>query len=373
MTVLLMGLGLLAFPSPGAGQSWAADVHSGRSSWPTVPLNAPVDQAMVGLRYASPWRTFQAGVSAPLKSGDLGWGMTALTQRISKRSGRFEWGVDGAGLIHAQRDPGVDGLGWGARGDLLPFLGSSLGPLVAEARSGLSVYRGSLGGTVWGRTLHPSELRISLPLSSSAVLASEVRHLRKSDEAYTGLGASLSVVRGRGGAWASIGQWVDGVPSGETSGSWGLGASLALASSTTVWASVRRDAFDPFYLSAGRSSWGIGLSHRLGSTRSLPAGPGVYPTPRERGRMTSGTLIRIPIGSAGRPPSVAGDFSAWTPIPMKRNGIWWEADLELSPGLHHLAFQRVDGSWFVPEAMPNRRPDGMGGWVAVVVIPDEER
>jgi hypothetical protein len=372
MAVMLMGLGgLLSIDArPAAGQGWAVDLQSGRSVWESVPLGSNGIQAGVGLRHSAPRRIFQAGLTAPLQSGNMGWGVASLTQRASVRTGRLEWGVDAAGLLHAQRDPGLDRLGWGVRGDFLPFVGSSLGPTVVEARSGISRYRGALSGETWARSFQQTDLRLSLPLDRAAAVGGEVRQLRNRDETHTWVGGSISVAHGRGAAWGSAGRWIEGVTTGQIQGSWGLGVSLALTASTTLWASARSDAFDPFYLSAPRSSWGIGVSRRLGAARSVPAGPGIYP--RGTDSKTSGTLVRIPLGSARTPPAVAGDFSGWVPVPMHRNGLWWEAELSLSPGLHHLAFQRADGSWFVPEELPNRRSDGMGGWVAVVVIPEEE-
>jgi hypothetical protein len=39
-----------------------------------------------------------------------------------------------------------------------------------------------------------------------------------------------------------------------------------------------------------------------------------------------------------------------------------------APGVYHYAFVAEDGTWFVPESVPGRQDDGMGGHVAVLVV-----
>ena len=69
------------------------------------------------------------------------------------------------------------------------------------------------------------------------------------------------------------------------------------------------------------------------------------------------------------PPSIAGDFTNWVPIRMERRGNEWRFPVHLSSGVYRFAFRGADGDWFVPVGFPNRTDDGMGGWVAVLVIP----
>jgi hypothetical protein len=361
LSAILLGSG----PAPLPGQGWTADLHAGQASWETAPVASRSTHAILGLRYASQRRHVHTALAAPLASGDPTWGVASLSQRMAARRGRLEWGVDASALVHGQQDPAVDGFAWGVRGEVLPLVGWSMGPLVVEGRSGASLYRGDVGGTEWSRTLHLSDLRLLLPLADASRVGGEVRHLRASEEAYTFLGGTLSLAGNRGAAWGSVGSWISGLSAAEPAASWGVGASLGVTAATALWTSVRREPFDPLYLGAPRTSWGVGVSHRLGTSGSGSSGTAVVP------RHRSGTLVRIPLGEASHPPYVAGDFSGWSPVPMHRNGLWWEATLDLAPGLHHLAFQRADGSWFVPEGMPNRRSDGMGGWVAVVLIPGE--
>ena len=53
---------------------------------------------------------------------------------------------------------------------------------------------------------------------------------------------------------------------------------------------------------------------------------------------------------------------------MQREGREWLLRLPLAPGVYHYAFRSDRGQWFVPPSVPNRRDDGMGGYVAVMVV-----
>ena len=53
---------------------------------------------------------------------------------------------------------------------------------------------------------------------------------------------------------------------------------------------------------------------------------------------------------------------------MEREGGRWIWRARLAPGTYHYAFVAEDGTWFVPESVPGRRDDGMGGHVAVLVV-----
>jgi hypothetical protein len=79
-------------------------------------------------------------------------------------------------------------------------------------------------------------------------------------------------------------------------------------------------------------------------------------------------MIGIPAGAAKGTPSIAGDFNGWTPEPMRREGSRWVWTGVLAPGVYHYAFVAADGTWFVPESVPGRQDDGMGGHVAVLVV-----
>jgi hypothetical protein len=141
---------------------------------------------------------------------------------------------------------------------------------------------------------------------------------------------------------------------------WGVGASVPLGYAD-VWAAVRRDTRDPLYWNPSRHSWTVGLTRRLG------ARPPVFqPAPVSRdGR----TILRLPASGLAGPISVAGEFSGWQPRPMQRVGDAWVLELPLAPGVYRYAFVDAAGQWFVPASVPGRLDDGMGGHVAVLIVP----
>ena len=76
------------------------------------------------------------------------------------------------------------------------------------------------------------------------------------------------------------------------------------------------------------------------------------------------TTAEAPAGAV----SIAGDFNNWQPAAMQREGSDWVARLPLSAGVYHYAFRTAGGEWFVPPSTPGRRPDGMGGFHALLVV-----
>jgi hypothetical protein len=81
-------------------------------------------------------------------------------------------------------------------------------------------------------------------------------------------------------------------------------------------------------------------------------------------------VVHLPARDAGSPPPmIAGDFTNWMPEHMERHKDEWRYSVHVSSGVYHFAFRGADGRWFVPASFPNRTEDGMGGWVAVLVIP----
>jgi hypothetical protein len=369
LRLFFVGLGVAAFgffPGTGLhGQGWTADFQAGQASYETAPLDSRSTNAILGVRHQVDQRFFQTAVAAPLSSGDLFWGVVSIGERLAFRKGVAEVGLDGTGLFHVHRDPAVEGMGGGGRAEFLPVLSMSTGALVTQLRSGVSLYRGEAGGERWSRDLHLSDVDVFLPLGPQARVGGELRHLRTGDEAYTFLGSSASSALGRGGIWGAVGTWISGLPADAPALGWSAGGSLGVAPGTDLWLTVRREPFDPVFLGSARTSWGVGMSHRLGRARTPPPAAGA------EYRSGGTTVLRLPMGEASRPPSVAGDFSQWEALPMHRFGAHWRIELDLAPGVYHFAFRHADGTWFVPTSTPNRREDGMGGWVAVLVVPGD--
>jgi hypothetical protein len=65
---------------------------------------------------------------------------------------------------------------------------------------------------------------------------------------------------------------------------------------------------------------------------------------------------------------VAGDFNDWKAEPMMIHGGEWTFRIHLRPGVYYYSFVSPEGTWFVPESVPGRKPDGFGGFVAVLVV-----
>ena len=79
-------------------------------------------------------------------------------------------------------------------------------------------------------------------------------------------------------------------------------------------------------------------------------------------------ILRVSTQEGAGTISVAGSFNGWVPIPMTRRGDAWTIELDLGPGVYTVAFVDQAGRWFVPDTMPGRRSDGMGGFTAVLVV-----
>ena len=67
--------------------------------------------------------------------------------------------------------------------------------------------------------------------------------------------------------------------------------------------------------------------------------------------------------------AIAGDWNAWQTRPLRPvRGDVWEGRLALSPGLYHFNLLIDSSKWVVPNGVATV-PDGMGGLVAVLVVP----
>ena len=65
--------------------------------------------------------------------------------------------------------------------------------------------------------------------------------------------------------------------------------------------------------------------------------------------------------------AIAGDFSAWEPVPMRRTGSGvWSVELDLPAGLHQYSLV-ADGQWTLPDGVA-AIDDGFGGAVAVLIV-----
>jgi hypothetical protein len=376
---LLAAFVLLA-AAPAWSQEWRASARFGRVTYEGAPAGTSVNSsAVLGVGRSGPrdW----LGVSAALPLGeDPFWAVVGGWKRFAGR-GASGLLLDATGHGFVQRTraastagpgptrgpfpiptptvpPESDLSGEGAGGELMAgaFAASPRG-LRVEARGGVAAQRSRLGNVIQERALPTGDVRVSLPLAPFA-LGTESRAWLDDSVTHTYLGGTLNWGRGPVQVYASLGQWVSG---GVDHTAWSLGAGVAVAPGMELQLGGRGHAFDPLYLSATETSFWAGLSLRLGGRAAhapLPA------------RTRDGqAVIAIPAPSAKGTPSIAGDFTEWKPVPMQRQGSRWTWTAALKPGVYRYAFVAEDGSWFVPASVAGRQDDGMGGQVAVLVVP----
>lgn len=359
---------LILGPATAAGQGWTLDLYGGRVSYDLASSTAGEHGVVLGARYrksGSGWLYVSTGV--PFGSDDSAWGGAGLGTRLTRGAGSVDLGFDLGARGYLYRDPTLASTGGGGVFDLRPLVALGDRLLRVEARSGWVRYESALAGTTVSRGVHDSDLSVRLALGGSVRLAGTLRHVRAEEDDYSFGEARVTAGAGRLTAWASAGAWTsDALPTTE----WGAGASLRLdgAGRTVLGLAVRHDASDPVFWNAPRRRWSLGVSHSLGAGREPerapdPAMEAVAPE-ASGGRVT----IRIPATDSAGPPSVAGDFTGWKPVVMVGDGDHWTATFTLEPGVYRYAFRSSSGAWYVPESLPTRRADGMGGFVAVLVV-----
>ncbi|HEX2218857.1 MAG TPA: glycogen-binding domain-containing protein [Gemmatimonadales bacterium] len=374
---LLAGLALLVMPAAAWSQEWRASARFGRVAYEGAPAgNSASSSAVLGLGRTGSSDWIGASAALPL-SEDPFW---AVLGGWTRAGGRGAAGLllDATGHGFVQRasatstpapspfpvpsQPPVpvesDLSGEGAGGELMVGAFAAGRAVRVEARGGVAAQRSRLGGVVQGRAIPTGDIRLSFPLTPIS-LGAESRAWADDGVTHTYLGGTLGWARGPVQLWGSIGRWVSG---GLDRTAWSAGAGAEVAPGLELQAGGRGNAFDPLYLSATGSSVWTGISLRVGGGRAVRA-----PVPvRTR---DGASVIAIPARSSSGAPSVAGDFTGWKPVPMQREGSRWTYTTRLAPGVYHYAFVAEDGSWFVPESVAGRQDDGMGGHVAVLVVP----
>ena len=225
-------------------------------------------------------------------------------------------------------------------------------------RAGVAAQRSRLGDVLQERALPTGDARVSVPLAVPLALQAQTRAWLDHNTTHAYVGGGLQYARGGLQFSGSVGRWVAG---GLDRTAWTAAGAAAVGPGLELQLGARGNAFDPLYLSTSRTSvWG-GLSIRLGGRRGF-ATP-VAPRDRD-GRATIALRRRDARGT----PAIAGDFTGWKPVPMERKGSRWIYAAPLAPGVYHYAFVAEDGTWFVPESVPGRQDNGMGGHTAVLVV-----
>lgn len=377
-TALLASLAVCALSSIASSQEWRATARFGRVTYEGAPAGGSAASSVVlgigrtGLR---DW----LGASAALPIGDEPfWAVLGGWKRLETRGAAgVLLDLSGHGFLQRHslttrtpapgplpigpsRPPTVtetDLSGEGIGGELMGGVHATMGLARLEVRGGATAQRSRLGGVLQERALPSADARLALILAP-VTLQAETRGWFDDDGTHAYSGGTLELSRGPLQFWGSLGRWVAG---GVGDVTWAAGMSAALGTHVELQLGGRGNAFDPVYLSSTETSFWTGLSVRLGGSRGVRA---PVPARYDNGR----AIIRIPARSTTGRPSIAGDFTKWKPVPMQRDGSHWTYETPLEPGVYHYAFVAEDGTWFVPESVPGRQDDGMGGHVAVLVV-----
>ena len=361
-------------------QDWHVSAQAGRIRSVLDPSAAVSESFALGLRYDDPNAGLRVSAGVPRHSSEALWSSIGGWKRLAPRFGGFRAGIDIAGNAFLSMDrakselpvpgpfdpptppgtPIADRAGHALAGQALPVLGYENARFQVHARAGLSRYAAEFSGQRLDRSVRLADLQVTLMPASSVAFVPTVQRFRADGEpAFTYAGVSAIAASAIGMAWGSIGQWSGDDDIGTP---WSAGGRLRLHPLVALEVGARHDAFDPLYLQPAQTSWSMGLSLRLGG-RSRSVRPPV-PAAYVDGRAT----IRLPVSASKAQPSIAGDFTEWKPVPMQRHGDDWTYVIAIAPGVYNYAFVTAGGEWFVPESVPGRKSDGMGGHVAVLVV-----
>lgn len=380
---LLAAAAVGAIASPVAAQQWTMDVHGGRIRSSLDPAAEAAQSVVAGVGYQDPAASFRVSTGIPTASSAPYWGSLSAFKRLAAHKSGFTSGMDlsGDGFLFRDRaatatvgggllgpvprtSPAVTGHALSA--SALPLVGFEHGPLQLQARAGVSYYSAAVGGQQASRTLGMQEFQVTLQPNAGLAIAPVVRRFEAAREpAATFAGVSGVLAQGPASVWASLGRWTHAADTAAAAANaWVLGSSYSLGGRATLDASVRHDGFQPISLAPPQTSWSVGVTFVLGAHRQAPPAP--VPAAYRGGKAT----IKVPVRSmpSDAAPSVAGDFNNWVPARMERDGADWKYTVSVAPGVYDYAFVSPSGDWFVPDGVPGRKDDGMGGQVAVLVV-----
>lgn len=269
------------------------------------------------------------------------------------------WRASGGGSAFAFDDRIIDGAGAGSTLWLEAERPVRVAPLDlrlrASARHGWRTRAGESSSRLLGRAGVASGVRAG-PLAVWAV----VDHWLADESGYTQVGGRVGLYEPQYQLWGSFAHWLDDDLPGT---GWDVGGRLSVSDRVSVIARGGVQAADILFWIPPQRTWSVGLQLRTGGSPAMALVP--VPVLRDGRRAITLTL---PDGRLADAPAVAGTFSEWRPLTMRRGDDGWEIDVVLEPGVHEYSFRTADGEWFVPEGTPGRKPDGFGGHVAVVIV-----
>jgi hypothetical protein len=359
----LLSVAAVLIVSPDArGQGLALDLSAGSVVYDPSSANTNSNNAISTLRYDAKAGAWVYGSAAiPLESSASEWGTVGAGGRFlpsGSSSRHANLGVDLSAQGVLFHDGVANQTGNGLTVDALPFIRVSDGAGSLEVRGGWRGHTLSYAGVTDNRSVMETGARASY--GGVVRVEADGRWVRASEGSYPFLGGTLFYGGAPVQAWVQAGKWLSAVLDEVA---WSGGLNVALGRQSTLWAAVRQDAPDPLYWNVARRTWSVGVTRRLG--------PGV-PTLAQLSASRSETgTVAIRVSASDVPGTVAaigGDFNAWQPVPMRREGSEWVIRLTLAPGVYHYAFRSGTDTWFVPPSAAGRHDDGMGGFAAVLVV-----
>ena len=371
-------------------QEWRVEARAGLYPESAGPVGGDVFGAALGLQYSRPefWTSALLGVP----SGDEGnlWGGVSSGVDLWTPGSRWAIGLQASGQLFGQRQPGAlieeptgpnrpgrapvfteppgtasGGVqptltGHGYLLQVTPGIRFQASRTSVSVNGGASQYTAAFADQQFSRTLGVAGASYTFTPRPNVRLSSETRAYFATEATYPYAGVEALYVHRRGRVWGRAGRWLaENIPTVP----WSLGGGLNVGSRTALTVSVRQDAFDPLIQTPSRTAWNFGVSVRLGP----PAFEISVPEPDSYKAGVATLSLPASSGQKGTP-SIGGDFNGWQPVPMTREGDRWVHRISVSPGLYNYAFVASDGTWFVPESTPGRKPDGFGGFTATLVI-----
>jgi hypothetical protein len=312
----------------------------------------------LGYILARPTAGFAGVVGVPVDA-DVGSRWATATAWFDQRVGATSLWLNGTGSLFAFDAPLVDGASLGSMASLDAHTARDLGPAEARVRLGGRHASHFAGGQSYDRLLGRAGASIATR-SASLELRGDLDHWRAREAGYNQVGVRAALTEQRVRAWASASRWLDNDLSGT---GWDVGARFSVTDRVSVTARGGVQAEDILFWIPPQRTWLLGVQLRTGANARVAA----LPVPVHQSGRNAVTLA-LPVEEFATAPAVAGTFSDWQPIPMRRSGDRWQVALDLEPGVHEYSFVTADGTWFVPAGTPGRKPDGFGGHVAVLIV-----
>lgn len=364
-----------------AGAQWRAELQAGRLQYDAAP-DAVTTSLAGGLSWSTASSAAAVSVGVPFTGEEPIWGAIQGNRRVAlggSSAGVVAFGLDlgGDGFGYHLSTPDTSRLvplligsdaapitGWGAAGEIMPFVGFDGNRFDVEARAGVVSFISD--GTridALHRTAFVADAYVQPSPWNRLTVRADARWVSAVEGGFPFAGVTL-LWDGPFAIWGSVGRWFDDAVEAT---SWRAGASLPLGSRIALVVNGEHEEIDPVYATPGRTTWGAGVRVRLGTL------PEDIPEPVPAAYVDGIATVRVDDDDIDGVPRIAGDFNDWTPEPMTRDpgSDSWLFRTPLEPGVYHFAFVDAAGNWFVPEETPGRRSDGMGGYVAVLVVEAE--